>query len=259
VSIDAVKLCVSYGAHEVLSGVTFSAAAGDCLAVLGPNGVGKSTLFKCLLGFIAPTDGTVTVGGKKILGMPRAEAAKLIAYIPQTSVPTFNYTVLDTVLMGVTNSLPAFRGPNERHTQKALEILETLGIPHLAESGVEKISGGERQLALIARALIQDARVLIMDEPTANLDYGNRFRVMERITHLAANGYTVIFSTHEPNHALEYANCVLALKSGKILTFGEPNAVLTERTLSELYGIGVYVGKLTIGGAEHSVSLPYNR
>lgn len=256
-SVEVEHLSVSYGSHKVLSNVSFFASPGDCLAVLGPNGVGKSTLFRCILGFLKAQNGRVLIGGKPIDSVSRAEMARLIAYIPQSAFPAFNYTVLDTVLMGTTNRLSTFQGPKDEDVDRAMEILEELGISHLWDRGCGKISGGERQLALLARALIQDARVLIMDEPTANLDYGNRFRVMERIGALRKGGYTIIFSTHEPNQAFQYATKVLALKDGAILTLGEPEAVLTEETLAALYGIGVHVGTMEVGGTSRRVSIPY--
>jgi iron complex transport system ATP-binding protein len=259
VSVKTENLHASYGRHEVLRGIDFNVSAGECLAVLGPNGVGKSTLFRCLLGFLAPDSGRVLIEGGDIRAMRRSDAAKVIAYIPQTSSPAFNYTVLDTVLMGAANRLPAFAGPNAEHTTKAMRILRSFGIGELADKGCGRISGGERQLALLARALMQDSRILLMDEPTANLDYGNRFRVMERVRALSERGYTVIFSTHEPNHALRYATTVLALKDGVVLAHGEPGAVLTQETLSSLYGIGVFVGDIEVDGKNYTVSAPYGK
>lgn len=258
-SVEVERLSVAYGTHQVLRDISFTAATGDCLAVLGPNGVGKSTLFRCILGFMKVQSGRILLGGKPIEGLNRSETAKLVAYIPQSVAPVFNYTVLDTVLMGVTNQLPSLRGPTSAHTERAMEILGELGIAHLSGRGCEKISGGERQLTLLARAIIQDARVLVMDEPTANLDYGNRFRVMERIAQLGSGGYTVVFSTHEPNQAFDYATNVLAMKNGAVLATGAPETALNEDVLASLYGIGVHVGKVTVGGKTHCVSLPYHK
>jgi iron complex transport system ATP-binding protein len=259
VSIEVERLFVSYGVREVLSDISFRASAGDCIAVLGPNGVGKSTLFRCILGFLKTQSGRILLGGKCIDDLSRTEKAREIAYIPQFASPVFNYTVLDTVLMGVTNRLPAFSGPGKEHRDRAMEILDELKIAHLCDRGCGKISGGELQLTLLARALIQDAKILVMDEPTANLDYGNRFRLMDRIAELGNRGYIVIFSTHEPNQAFHYANNVIALKNGSILTQGEPRKALTGEMLSALYEIGVYVGEITVGGTDYLISLPYEK
>jgi iron complex transport system ATP-binding protein len=259
VNVKAERLHVSYGRREVLHGVDFTVSEGECLAVLGPNGAGKSTLFACLLGLLAPDSGDVMIDGRSIRAMRRSDAAKLIAYIPQSSAPTFNYTVLDMTLMGAANRVPTFSGPNAEHIARAMELLHSFGIGHLAERGCGRISGGERQLALLARALMQDARILVMDEPTANLDYGNRFRVMDRVRALGERGYTIIFSTHEPNHALNYATTVLALNDGAVMADGRPHEVLTQESLSSLYGIGVFVGDLDVNGRRYTVSVPYGR
>ena len=191
-SIEVKNVSFSYGSIDVLHGVDFTADSGDLVAVLGPNGVGKSTFFRCMLGFLKPREGEVLLNGKDIYAMPHADVAKEIAYIPQSASPAFNYTVLDTVLMGMTNQIGTFSTPKKEHRDTALAALESLGIADLAGRGCSRISGGERQLVLLARSLVQDAKILIMDEPTANLDYGNSFRVMQRIETLGAAGYTVI-------------------------------------------------------------------
>ena len=258
-SIEAKDLVFSYGREDVLKNLSFSAEAGELVAVLGPNGVGKSTFFGCLLGFLKPRAGEVLIEGKPISGMGPRELARHIAYIPQSAPQTFNYTVLDLVMMGMTNQIPIFASPKPEHREKARNALESLGIAHLAERGSGSISGGERQLALLARALVQDARVLIMDEPTANLDYGNSFRVMQRVQELGAGGYTVIFSTHEPNQAFRYATRVLALLDGGVLADGPPDTALTEELLRRLYGVGVAVRSVEVEGERFRLSIPHEK
>ena len=253
--IEARDVVFSYRALPVLRDLSFSASSGDVVAVLGPNGVGKITLFRCLLGFLRPQSGDIFVDGRDIRSMSRAETARHIAYIPQSTSPVFNYTVQDTVLMGLTNSLGVFQSPGPREIGKSEATLESLGIAHLRYRGCGQISGGERQLALLARALIQDAGVLVMDEPTANLDYGNSWRVMDRIVSLASGGYTVIFSTHDPNQAFMHANRVLAMLDGSVLAFGPPEDALSEELLSRLYNINVFVRKVPMGDGEAVVSL----
>lgn len=173
-AIDVRTLSFSYGGAPVLQNVSFSARGGEVIALLGPNGVGKSTLFRCLLGFLKPQRGEVRIDGKALSDFSRRALAREIAYIPQSYSPTFNYTVRESVLMGVTAKLGALEGPTAAQQALVMQMLDQLGIAHLSERGSRKISGGERQLMLIARALVQNARVLIMDEPTANLDYGQQ-------------------------------------------------------------------------------------
>ena len=238
-SIEVKNLRFRYGARPVIGDVSFTAEKGELLAVLGPNGVGKSTLFRCLLGFLKPVGGEILVDGKELTAYSRRELAKKIAYIPQSHTPAFDHTVLDSVLMGMTAQLRVFEQPGQAQREKAMQMRRALGIEKLSSRGCMKISGGERQLMLLARALVQDASMLIMDEPTANLDYGNSCRVMERVKKLGQTGYTIIFSTHDPNQAFSYATKVLALKDGGVMAVGAPEAVLTEDVLSSLYGIPV--------------------
>ena len=238
-SIEVKNLRFCYGARPVIGDVSFSAQAGELLAVLGPNGVGKSTLFRCLLGFLTPVSGEILVDGKPLGTYSRRELARKIAYIPQSHAPAFDHTVLDCVLMGMTAQMGLFEQPGEAQRDKAMQMLRELGIEKLSDRGCMHISGGERQLMLLARALVQDASMLIMDEPTANLDYGNSCRVMERVRALSEKGYTIIFSTHDPNQAFSHATKVLALKDGGVMAVGAPETALTQEVLSELYGIAV--------------------
>lgn len=255
-SVEVRDVSFSYGSIDVLHHINFFAEAGNLVAVLGPNGVGKSTFFRCMLGFLKPREGEILLNGQDIFAMSHTDVAREIAYIPQSASPAFNYTVLDTVLMGMTNQIGALQSPKREHRERAMAALESLGIAELANRGCNRISGGERQLMLLARSLVQNAKILIMDEPTANLDYGNSFRVMERIETLGAAGYTVIFSTHEPNQAFRYANRVLALSGGSVLAEGVPGEVLTEETLSKLYRIDVAVCSVEVDGTEFKLSVP---
>ncbi|MBQ3405075.1 MAG: ABC transporter ATP-binding protein [Oscillospiraceae bacterium] len=255
-SIEITDLSFSYEKHQVLHNIDFSAHDGDLVAVLGPNGVGKSTLFRCMLGFLKPQSGEIIINGHNIRDMDSRAVAREIAYIPQSVSPAFNYTVQDTVLMGLTNQLGTFRSPKKEHVERVLSILDSLGIAHLRHRGCARISGGERQLTLLARALIQNAKVLIMDEPTANLDYGNQYRVMERIGSLADKGYTIIFSTHDPNQALLHTSRALVLSDGHVLASGPSKDVLTEDVLSSLYGIDVSIHDLNYGDSRCMVCTP---
>lgn len=255
--IEVSGLVFSYGGADVLKGVSFSADQGERIAVLGPNGVGKSTLFRCLLGFLEPKSGSIAIAGRDVRAYSRRELASELAYIPQSYSPAFDHTVLESVLMGLSAQLGPFDQPSRQQTQAAMQVLEELGIAGLASRGCTRISGGERQLMLLGRALVQNARALIMDEPTASLDYGNSFRVMQRIEALSKNGYSVVFSTHEPNQAFRYATKVLALKDGQILAFGPPGEVLTPALLEALYGVPVAVTQVQAGSRVFSVCTPY--
>ncbi len=254
--LEARSLSFSYGSTPVLKDISFTAQCGEVIALLGENGTGKSTLLRLLLGFLKPDGGEVLIGGAPLSSYSRRALAREIAYIPQSHSPTFNYTVLQSVLMGASASLGALEVPGKAEEERAMAILHSLGIEHLAQRGCRKISGGERQLVLLARALLQDAKILLLDEPTASLDYGNAALVMERIAQLGRNGYTVLFSTHEPNHAFRYATRVLTLKDGALKADGAPKEVLSEQLLSSLYGIPVAVHALHADGQELRISLP---
>ena len=249
-------LSFSYGETRILKDVNFNADRGSLAALIGPNGAGKSTLFRCILKFLSGYEGKVMLDGQDMKDMSRPEIARKIAYIPQTSIPVFNYAVIDIVLMGMTSGLRLLETPKKEHIRRAEEVLEGLGILHLRDRGFGRISGGERQLVLLARAIAQDARILIMDEPTANLDYGNQLRVMERIRSLAKAGYTVIMSTHDPAQALLFADIAFVLQDGCMLASGPPKEVLTEEMMNKLYGVNVQMMDIETDGTMNRICVP---
>ena len=256
--LEVANLSFAYSrnSRQVLKDVSFSVAQGDLLAVLGPNGVGKSTMFRCILGFLRSYEGSIRLNGTDIKTLDHKEIAKHVAYIPQSTHPVFNYTVLDVVLMGLTNQVNLLSEPNRQHIDDAYAAMKSLGIAHLRNAGYGEISGGERQLALIARALVQKAKILIMDEPTANLDYGNQFRVMCRISDLAKEGYIIILSTHNPDHAFLYANRTLMIYGGEIIADGTPEDVLDAELIRKVYGVDVHVEDYAYGSRRHKLCIP---
>ena len=240
-SIRIENLCFSYGNHEVLKNVSFAAEYGQFLSVLGPNGVGKSTLFRCMLGLLTPTDGAIAIEGTPVSRLSAAQLARRIAFIPQSHSPVFNYSVFDMVLMGTTAQTGTFSSPGRSQAELVEAALEKLGISHLKERSYGNISGGERQLVLIARAIAQQAKILVMDEPSASLDFGNRIRVMQTVRALTKEGYCVIQSTHDPDQAYLYSDRVLALCGGRVQAFGTPGETINNNLISTLYGVDVEV------------------
>ena len=194
-SIEVKNLSFSYGDRQVLHDISFRVEPGEFLSILGPNGVGKSTLFRCVLGLLSGYSGQVLVCGRDARTLNVQESAKDIAYIPQSSNPAFNYSVFDIVLMGATAGLSRFRSPGQKEVERCRWALEKIGISDLSARCFHRLSGGERQLVMIARALTQNAPVLMLDEPTANLDFGNQLRVLQQVQSLAREGYTVIQTT----------------------------------------------------------------
>jgi iron complex transport system ATP-binding protein len=229
------------GGASVLQEVSFRTRPGALLAVLGPNGAGKSTLFRCILGLLSGYSGDVLLDGAPLRRISTAVLARKAAYVPQSHQPSFNYSVFDMVLMGTTAQIGRMSAPGPRQAALAVEALERLGIAHLQRRGYTQISGGERQLVLIARALAQQAALIIMDEPTANLDYGNQMLVLSQIKALTRAGYSVIQSTHSPDHAFMFADEVITLQQGRVTAAGPPAEALTAERIKELYGVNVRV------------------
>jgi iron complex transport system ATP-binding protein len=251
--LEARDLAIGYGRTQIASGLDLSVIAGSVTCLLGPNGVGKTTLFKTLLGLIPPLSGTVEIDGSDLSRIDRQTIARHIAYVPQAQIAEFPYTVIDLVVMGRTAHLGTFSGPRRTDHDAAMAALDKLGIASLAERDSTQISGGQRQLALIARALAQRTRIVVMDEPTASLDLGNRILVLDTIRGLAESGLAIVLSTHEPEHAFVVADRVAILGRDRFAT-GPVKAIMTSRELSQLYGVALNVeqtpsGRLVVGPA----------
>lgn len=238
-SLRVSDLCFSYGKTPVLRDVSFSLDAGQLVALLGANGAGKTTLFRCILGLNEGYAGSIAVDGSEVRSLTPRQVSHRIAYIPQVHYPAFQYSVLEMVLMGTTHRLSLAGAPGKEETADALAALRTLGIEHLSQRDYGRLSGGEQQMVLIARALVQQTKLLLMDEPTASLDYGNQLRVLSAVHRLTHDGYTVLLSTHNPQHALSYADRVLALANGSLAADGPAGAVLSPALIHTLYGVDV--------------------
>lgn len=233
------NLSFAYKKDLILDDVNFEIESDTLLCVLGQNGAGKSTLFKCMLGVLKPKSGNIFINDKDISKLSAKEISRMVAYIPQVHTPHFNYTVIDVVIMGMASKIGSFSVPKDTDYDRAREVLNYLNIADLEKRGYLDISGGERQLVLIARAMLQDAKILIMDEPTSNLDYGNQIRVMKRIQQLSKEGYIVILSTHNPQHSLMFCDKALVLKSGKVLSYGNTKDTLNTDILKQIYKIDI--------------------
>lgn len=242
--LEARDLAFGYRNHSVGRGVSLSLEAGEVVCLLGPNGGGKTTLFRTLLGLLPAQGGRVLLGGDDLAELPRREIARRIAYVPQVHTGYFPFTVRDVVLMGRTAHLAPFASPSQRDHEAAEEALTRLGLAHLADSVYTQISGGERQLTLLARALAQSAPLMVMDEPTASLDFGNQVKVLERIVELARSGIGVLLSTHDPDQAFLLGDRVALLHQGKLAAIGPPHEVLTPAALHMLYGVDVAIANV---------------
>jgi iron complex transport system ATP-binding protein len=234
-------LTIGYSDRVVGRGLDVTLKQGEVLALLGPNGGGKTTLLKTLLGILPPRAGEVAIGGRALGRISLRERARLIAYVPQVHVPSFAFTVESVVLMGRTAHGSLFSPPSARDRAVAAGALERFGIAQLAQRPYTMISGGERQLALLARALAQEPQFVVLDEPTASLDFGNQGKVMREIRALAQAGHGVLFTTHDPNHALRAADRAYLLRDGARIAEGAVGAVLTRAQLEELYRAPVEV------------------
>ena len=235
-SLSVSHLTFAYDRTPVLNDVSFSCGEGTLLAILGPNGVGKTTLFRCILGEQKRYAGSISIDGADARTLNARALAHRVAYIPQTHAMTFRFSVRDMVLMGTTHRVSPLSAPGAKEQMIAEQAMKRLRIEALADKDFSRISGGEQQLVYIARALAQQAKILLMDEPTSSLDYGNQLSVLSTVRTLANEGYTVLLSTHNPQHALWYADAILALHNGGVAAFGRTEETLTPALLGTLYG-----------------------
>jgi iron complex transport system ATP-binding protein len=239
VNIEGRDLTIGYPDHTVGRGLDVALSTGEVLALLGPNGGGKTTLLKTLLGLLKPKAGEVRLGDKPLDEYTVRERARVIAYVPQVHIGTFAFTVETVVLMGRTAHGNLFSRPTTHDRAVAHAVLERFGISGLANRPYTMISGGERQLVLLARALAQEPRFIVLDEPTASLDFGNQGKVMNEIRALAKSGHGVLFTTHDPNHALRAADRAYLLRDGARIADGPAATILNREQLRALYQVSI--------------------
>lgn len=236
-AIEVTDLCFEYEKNKpVLDKVCFNVKQGSVVAILGKNGCGKSTLLDCIIGYNDFKNGSIKINGQNIKSLSDKDLSKNIAYISQKTDINLDYSVLEFILFGRNCRLKFGASPTEPDYEIAKANAEKCGITHLLSKDINKLSGGERQLVFIARALTQESPIIIMDEPTTSLDYGNQLKLYEMIKELQKEGKTIIFTTHNPAHVL-YLNCLVAVvQSGKITDTGAAKDIITQTTLKEIYG-----------------------
>lgn len=250
--LAAHELAIGYPGRAVGRGFSLALQPGRVLALLGPNGGGKTTLLKTLLGLLKPQGGSVALDDRPLASFGAAERARRLAYVPQGHAGAFAFTIADLVLMGRTAHAGLFARPGAHDREIAAAALARMGIDHLAQRPAPQVSGGERQLALIARALAQQAAFVILDEPTASLDFGNQGRVLRELRRLAGEGLGVLFTTHDPNHASRHADDALLIRDGRTLASGPVHEMLQLPLLQQLYAAPV----VQLRAAEGQAFLP---
>ncbi len=239
--VEVNNAACGYNKKPVLTDINFTVETGETCCILGPNGCGKSTLFKSILGLIPLVDGSITVDGEDIKDWSASQMADTMAYVSQSHVPPFPYTVRDVVMLGRTNKI-GYLGRPSTNDQRAVDAaISDMGISHLSDKVYSDISGGELQLCMIARAIAQEPKVLVLDEPTAALDYGNSVRVIDKVISLADRDYAIIMTTHSPDQAFMCKSNVVLLQRDAPMQFGKANDIITEKNLKDAYGVNVKI------------------
>lgn len=222
---------------KILTDVSLSVKKGEILCILGSNGIGKTTLFKTILGALPLIAGSILIDGKEFHQMSAKEKAAKIAYVPQAHSTSFSYTVLEMVLMGRAAYIDMLRTPSKEDVRIAKEALIMLGLEELADSIYAQISGGEQQMVLIARAMAQQAQFLLLDEPTSNLDLGNQTRVLKKLKELGQSGIGIIFTTHNPNHAFLCDAQTVIINRERKIEMGKAFHIIDKECIRNIYDI----------------------
>lgn len=254
--LEIKNVSCGYNKIAIVNNISFSASKGEVICILGANGIGKTTLFKTILGSLDLLHGEILLHNKNILSFTQVQLAKSIGYVPQAHTPPFPFSVLDVVVMGRTAHLSLFSSPSESDFEIARQALIELNIAHLTDKIYTEISGGERQLVLIARTLAQNPEILIMDEPTANLDFGNQINILNKISSLAKKGLSVILTTHFPDHVFLCSTKVVVIKNENEVLVGKAEDIITQELLKEIYGIKISVEKITVDNRETIICVP---
>ncbi len=229
------------GKKPVFTGISFTLHPGEIFCILGPNGTGKSTLLRCLMNLLDITSGAVRMNGEDIREIDRRSLAEKIAYVPQGYEIAFPYTVLEYVLMGRAPYISPFSHPSDADLRIAMDAIAAAGVRHLIDKPINQVSGGEHQMITIARALAQQPDILLLDEPTSHLDFGNQMQVMELVEQLSKQGISIIMTSHFPDHAFITSHQVAILRNGTFARVGPAEEVITGESLKETYQTDIRV------------------
>lgn len=245
--------------RKLLDRVGFSVGEGDVLAILGPNGAGKTTLLKCMMGLLPWREGSTFLDGSDIKAIPFRELWKTVAYVPQAKGSVFSYSAEEMVLLGRSAHIGMVSQPSKEDRERALRAMDSIGISYLAGKSCNKMSGGELQMVLIARALAAEPRILVLDEPESNLDYKNQLVVLDVIERLAREkGICSIFNTHYPAHALRVATKSLVLDGRGTCRFGDSKSVINSENLRSCFSVNVHIDKIDLGNNVYDLVIPLN-
>lgn len=255
--LEVLGAACGYHGMPVVRELSFTVGPGEVVCILGANGIGKTTVFKTILRSLPLLEGKILLDGRDIKELTSRQRAQKLGYVPQAHVPPFPYTVLEVVTTGRTAHLSVFSAPSAADNNLARAALDRLGIAHLENRVYTELSGGERQLVLIARALVQQPEILIMDEPTSNLDFGNQLRMLRLIRKLAAEGLSVLLTTHYPEHVLNCATKVVVLYGQERFAVGPPDKMITADTLRDLYRVETEVRRIKREGGHAAVCIPW--
>lgn len=244
ISLEALRFGYDPDRPTVLHDLSLDIPAGTVTTILGPNGVGKTTLLHLILGLLKPQTGQIRLDGRPQAVYTRREMSRLVSLVMQSEYIPFNFTVLEYVLLGRSPYLRMLQMPGKGDYLTARNVLESLEIAHLEQRLVPELSGGERQMVMLARALAQQSRILLLDEPTSHLDLSNKGRMLRVLRRLSAQGVTIVFTTHDPEAAILIADYVALMRRGQILDYGPLARILTADKLTATYGVPVRIAHL---------------
>jgi iron complex transport system ATP-binding protein len=227
--------------RAIFRNVSLEVRSGEIFCLLGPNGIGKSTLLKCLGNLLHIQRGRIRLNGQDVSGLKLTDVAKQIGYVPQGLMSAFPFRIKDIIIMGRAPHLSLLASPSRADMEIAYRAMETVGVVHLADRACNSVSGGEWQLTLIARALVQEPQILLLDEPTSHLDMGNQMKILQVIKDLADAGMTIVMASHFPDHAFLVSSVVAILNDGRIAHMGSPDKVITEENMRTTYGVDVRI------------------
>ena len=267
--VDNLTFSYSRRLSPVLKEICFHIKKGELCALFGPNGTGKTTLFKCCLKFLAPDSGTVVINGNDTCRLDAKEMARQVAYVPQAHQCAFPFTVYQMVLMGRTPHLNRFFTPSNRDRDMARQAMETLGLTPLSDAPFNRLSGGQQQMVLIARAIAQDTGLIFLDEPAAALDFKNQISLWQALRDIAGKGTAILACTHDPNHVCWFCHTTMVLNNTGILVKGSPRQVMDQQMMDCIYentcrvkdidGLKIMVPKRVAEKTGNIVTFPGNR